>query len=158
MDIYILRHGKAERNAKSDVKRKLTVVGKKEIDKIGRAISSLGIDPDMIATSPLTRARQTAEIILNYFTLDTIATWNELKPESDTIDTIQRLTKLKPDSSIILVGHEPHQSNLISYLIGGSTNIDLKKGSFAHIRVSGNIQNGLLRSLLTPKQLRKLAT
>ncbi len=157
MDIYLLRHGKAERNVKSDAKRKLTVTGKKEIVKIGRAINSLGIVLDTVATSPLARAYQTAEIVLDHIAPNVIIPWDELKPESDVFDTVQRLAKLKMDTAILLVGHQPHLSNLISYLIGGSTNIALKKGGLGHIRISGGLQNGILRSLMTPKQLQRLA-
>ena len=165
MDIYILRHGKAEektQNVSSDSKRRLTEGGKKELDCIGRSLKNLETDFDFIASSPLIRAKQTAEIIIRHVKCKkkSITIWNDLKPESDVTQTMKTLTKLKPDSRVLLVGHEPHLSTLISFIISGSNAVDisLKKGGFVHIK--GESQNseilGSLRSIMTPKQLKKL--
>lgn len=165
MDIYILRHGKAEermQNITSDSKRQLTALGKKELDCIAKAINGLEIKFNYVISSPLVRAKQTAEIILKHVKCKTksIIIWNELKPESHVIQTINKLTTLKPTDTILLVGHEPHLTSLISKIISDSETVDitLKKGGFAHIR--GYHQKseirGSLRSILTTKQLKKL--
>lgn len=165
MEIYILRHGKAEersQNITSDSNRRLTEEGKRDLDCIGKAIKNLGNEFDYVITSPLVRAKQTAEIVLKQIKnkKKSILVWNELKPEIDVTLTIKKLSKLQTSSRVLLVGHEPHLTNLIGQIISGTdeVNISLKKGGFVHIRGSPQKSQirGSLRSILTPKQLKKL--
>ena len=165
MDIYILRHGKAEersQNITSDSKRRLTEAGKSELECIAQAIKNLDISFDSIVSSPLVRAKQTADITIRNVKSKkkSITIWDELKPEINVNKTIKKLASLNPTSSILLVGHEPHLSLLISQIISGGENADisLKKGGFVHIRGSSHNSElfGSLRSILTPKQLKKL--
>lgn len=162
MDIFILRHGKAEErspNITSDSKRSLTEVGKKELVEIARGMKNLDIEFDLIISSPLNRAKETADIISEkLYKKKKITIWDELKPESDILDTHKKLAKLPPDAKILLVGHEPHLTNLISSIISSESSvaINLKKGGFASIRAN-SLQSrieGSLRSILTPKQLK----
>ena len=163
MEIFILRHGKAEEHAstiKGDAKRKLTETGKIEMEKISSGIKNLDYNFDNIFSSPLVRAKETAEIVAKHLFPNgkKITIWNELKPESNVWDTHKKISKLKPDCKILLVGHEPHLSELIASMISkeSSAVINLKKGGFASIR--GDVFNsriaGSLRSLMTPKQLK----
>ena len=161
MDIYILRHGKAEERSssiKSDAKRKLTITGKKELEEIAKGIKNFGISFDFIISSPLVRAVETAEIAAKYLFDKKITIWDELKPESSVIDTQKKITDFSEYAKILLVGHEPHLSNLITSMISDDSeiNMSLKKGGFAHIRGSASRSkiSGSLRSLLTPKQLK----
>lgn len=163
MDIYILRHGKAEErssNIKSDTKRKLTVGGKNDLEEIVKGIKSFDISFDFIISSPLVRSVETAEIAAKtlFEKKKSITIWNELKPESSVLETQKKLITFSPSAKVLLVGHEPHLSNLITSIISDTPSVDisLKKGGFAHIR--GNTTKskivGSLRSLLTPKQLK----
>ena len=163
MEIYILRHGKAEErlsNVKSDSKRKLTIDGKNEMGELAKGIKNLNLSFDYIISSPLVRATETADIVIKHISgkVKKVTIWNELKPESNVTDTHKKLVKFAPDAKILLVGHEPHLTNLISSMISNTSkvSINLKKGGFISIR--GNTSNskivGSLRSLLTPKQLK----
>ena len=164
MDIYILRHGKAEENTQnitSDSKRRLTEAGKKELEIIAKAIKNLGVEFDTIVSSPLIRSKQTAEIILKYVKnkKKSITIWDELKPEIDVSHTIKKLTVLKSASSVLLVGHEPHLTTFIGMIISNdpnNVNISLKKGGFVHIKANQDASEifGSLRSIMTPKQLK----
>ena len=166
MDIYILRHGKAEQisgNVKSDSKRKLTELGKKELDCIAKSIKTMNIEFTLIVSSPLTRAKQTAEIVMKHVKnkKKSLVIWDELKPEAEVKKTIKKLSVLKPGSNVLLVGHEPHLTTLIGSLISPTSNhvdISLKKGGFVHIKTipQSSDLTGYLRSILTPKQLQKL--
>ena len=166
MEIYILRHGKAEersQNISSDSKRRLTEVGKRDLQHIAKSISNLDIKFDIIISSPLVRAKQTADIVLKHVKnkKKTITIWNELKPEIAVNETIKKLTTMKPISSVLLVGHEPHLTTLIGSLVSSDSNdidISLKKGGFVHIRCSHEKStiSGSLLSILTPKQLKKI--
>jgi phosphohistidine phosphatase len=163
MDVYILRHGKAEERLsgiKSDAKRKLTISGKNDIEEIAKGINNFGVFFDYIVSSPLVRSIETANIVAKHLwkKKKKITTWDELKPESDVSEIHKKLVVLPPDAKVLLVGHEPHLTHLISSIISDNSNIaiNLKKGGFACIR--GNPTNskivGSLRSLLTPKQLK----
>lgn len=166
MEIYILRHGKAQErliNLQSDSKRQLTESGKKEMGCIAKAMKNLDIKVDDIFSSPLIRAKQTAEITLQFVKSKkkSITVWNELKPEIDVFKTIKKLTVLKPMASVLLVGHEPHLTNLVEILITDNPsklNISLKKGGFIHIKGNSNKSriSGSLRCIMAPKQLKKL--
>ncbi|MDF2428198.1 MAG: phosphohistidine phosphatase SixA [Nitrosopumilus sp.] len=66
MELYIIRHGKAEevsQNISSDAKRRLTKTGVRELEYVSKALKIFGIQVDYIFTSPLVRAQETAEII-----------------------------------------------------------------------------------------------
>ena len=165
MDIYILRHGKAEDHIQTisgDQKRKLTEPGKKEIELVAKGIKNLDIEFDYIISSPLIRAKQTADIALKIIKSKrkSLLIWNELKPESEVDSTIKKLKIIKQSASILLVGHEPHLSTLTSKIISGAEESDiiLKKGGLVHLRCSTvrSEFGGSLRSLMTPKQIKKL--
>jgi len=163
MDLFIIRHGKAEERSptiKSDSKRKLTEEGKEELEWISKGLKNLDLKIDYIISSPLSRALETSDILSKYLPVKEkeIAVWEELKPESNVLDTHKKLAKFSPDSKILLVGHEPHLTNLISSIISpeGDVSINLKKGGFVAIRVTTTQSKiiGSLRSILTPKQLK----
>ena len=165
MELYLLRHGKAQEhtnNIVSDSKRELTEAGKKELVCIAKAIKTLEVQVDEIISSPLIRAKQTAEIIIKHVKSKkkSVKIWSELKPEINVEKTIKKIITLKPDSSILFVGHEPHLTNLIANIISNDSILDisLKKGGLVHIRCNPTKSkiSGSLRSIMTPKQLKKL--
>ena len=165
MEIYILRHGKAEERAlgiTSDAKRRLTEAGRAEMEEEASGMASLGMRVDYIISSPLERARETAEIVAGRLQKRAprlgVTIWAELKPESDILDTHRRLVGMEPDAGIMLVGHEPHLSSLASSIVlarNGSF-MNLKKGGLVTIRANaaGREVHGHLRSLMTPRHLR----
>ncbi len=165
MKIYILRHGKAEGFAagvQSDAKRRLTPAGRREMELVADGIKNINVSFDYVVSSPLARARETADIVARSLHGNdmTVTVWDEMKPESNVTDAHRLLAKLPPDTRILLVGHEPHLSCLASSIIsqtGAATAaINLKKGGLAIL--DGNTRNskitGTLRSLLTPRQIR----
>ena len=163
VELYLMRHGKAQNastNISSDSKRKLTESGKKEVFNVVKCMERMGIDIDYIASSPLDRAKQTANIVIkNPKYQSPLFIWNELKPETNVADTISKISSIK-SNSVLLIGHAPHLINLISEIISPNSaelNISLKKGGFAHIQYLPNSKTeGTLRSILTPKQLKKI--
>lgn len=183
MELYLLRHGKAEEShssISSDAKRRLTESGRMDLEEIASGIVSLGIRPDVIISSPLVRAKETAVIVSKHFSknksVPKIAIWQDLKPESSIYQTHKNLISMAPDSHVLLVGHEPHMSSLTSSIIrytavhhghaDDSTRTDtndtcdismnLKKGGLVIIRANakGPVLRGSLRGLMVPKQLK----
>ena len=165
MDVFFLRHGEAGARVSVPTKdsgRPLTQSGRKEIEEIAESMHDrLGLKFDKIATSPLTRALQTAEVVDRaYARSSRLEKWEELSPEGSRSKLLERLSKLRRDSNILLVGHEPYLSTLMGEIIagGGSAKISLKKGGLARVRISSLSPRatGELRWLLTPKQIRKM--
>ena len=157
MIVFLLRHGKAARPSTlihSDHMRPLTNEGRSEMVKIGRALKHLDIQPDMLVSSPLVRSVQTAEIVSEYVDAS-ITLWDELKPESHPSATLKLIHSLHV-KSIMLVGHEPHLTDLISHMISTTMlPISLKKGGLACIRMPAK-GFASLRYLLTPRQMGKM--
>lgn len=154
MDVYILRHGKAappSLRIPSDHDRPLTDAGLRELSRTGRALRHMGIRPDTLASSPLLRAIQTAEAISKYVGAE-VEIWEDLKPETIPDETLHTIRSTGADS-IMLVGHEPHLTGLISHMTSGRpVQISLKKGGLACVRLPV-LGYGALRYILTPKQM-----
>jgi phosphohistidine phosphatase len=162
MEIYILRHGIAvERGTpgyKKDADRPLTAEGEDKMRQIAKAMLAMGLKFDLILSSPLVRAQQTAEIVAKE--LDEELTLTDfLGPDANALELIGEINDEKPQT-VLLVGHEPDLSALISVLISGSSdaNIELKKGALCKL-TADKLTFGrcaALNWLLTPKQLRAM--
>ena len=166
MELYILRHGEAGKRIPSgskDSERPLTVAGQEEVAEIAGALAKLDVRFDFIATSPLKRARQTAETVARVLKVKkgSMEEWNELKPEGRRTDLYRKLSQFKPESSVLVVGHEPYLSAMVSEIVfdGGIGRIVLKKAGLAKITVTAfqPKSRGELRWLLTPRHLKKVA-
>jgi phosphohistidine phosphatase len=166
VELYILRHGEAGKRIPSgskDSERPLTVAGQEEVTEIAKALDRLNVRFDFVATSPLKRARQTAETVAKVLRVKkgSVEEWGELKPEGRRSELYRRLSQFKPESSVLVVGHEPHLSAMVSEIVfdGGNGRIVLKKAGLAKITVTAfqPRTKGELRWLLTPKHLKKIA-
>jgi phosphohistidine phosphatase len=163
MDLFVLRHGKAgpSSDGPDDSKRALTGDGKNEIRKVGKWMRSKKFGFDVIATSPLSRSYETAEIVARLLgQKDRLAVWEELAPGGD-LDTIcYHAAQYDEDAAILLTGHEPLLSMLISRIISGndSASLILAKGGLAKIRNYSfdKRPSGDLQWLLTPGQMMEM--
>jgi phosphohistidine phosphatase len=164
MELYIMRHGEAGKSLATlvrDGKRSLTEQGKKEVKDVAGSISALGLKFDHIVSSPLSRAAETAKIVAKTSRprLD-VEYWDELKPEGNRKELLSRVAKLEQRSSVLLVGHEPCLTSLISELIGGGgARLVLKKSGLARISLAalGPEVRGELRWLLSPRILKRVS-
>jgi len=155
-----MRHGKAEDPVPEtgDAGRKLTKKGREEIAAAGRWMKAQELCFDLIAASPLLRAQETASIIADALDeKDLLVTWKVLAPGGNP-ETVCRMIGRHPDTgSILLVGHEPLLSTLLSRIITGDENaaIAISKGSLARVRGFTFTMNpsGELHSLVTAKQM-----
>ena len=160
MDDYLLRHGKAEkiRPGISDADRRLTKKGREEILAAGRWIAAQGLQFDLVAVSPLVRAQETAGIIADCLGgKNRLVTWKELAPGGSQDAVCHLIGKHADLHAILLVGHEPLLSALISRIITGNENagIVMSKGALAKIRKYSPaiIQSGELHWLMTASQM-----
>jgi len=169
MELYLLRHGEAGKRipvASKDSGRALTAAGKQEIEEVGKAMAKLGYSFDVVASSPLKRAKETADIVSEVLKRkNQVEEWPELSPEADRSDFYRRLSRVRPGSKVLCVGHEPYLSIALGEIAGrggedsAGFRISLKKGGLAKLLVTGfNPRiSGELRWLLTPKQIRRMA-
>ena len=165
MELIILRHGEAGTRVPlpdRDSERALTVAGKREVEEVAASLRALKLEIDHIITSPLARSLETARVVAKELNMSKeVEAWDELKPEGDRSALYERLSKLKQESSVLVVGHEPYLSFLISDLISGNTRsrIVLKKAGMAKVAINSLTPkaSGELRWLLTPRQLKKLS-
>jgi phosphohistidine phosphatase len=162
MEIYVLRHGiAAERGTpgyKKDSDRPLTSEGEEKMHQIAAAMLAMELKFDLILSSSYERAARTAQIVADE--LDEEVTFTKfLEPEGNPLALIGQINDGKPQR-VLLVGHEPDLSGLISLLISGGTDatIELKKGGICKMTADKLSfgQCATLNWLLTPKQLRAL--
>ena len=167
MELFILRHGEAGKRLSStigDKTRPLTSTGKAEVMEEAKALKRIGIKFNLIVTSPLKRAYETANIVANiYKKKNILKVWNELAPEGSITDVLHKISQLGQESSILMVGHEPQLSEITKGIIHkdktGSCNIVLKKAGLVRINIlkSNPSPKGELRWLLTPRILKAIA-
>lgn len=139
MDLYLLRHGRAGQSSGGfdDSTRPLTAEGKKEIRNAARFLKRKKIRFDAIATNPLLRARETAEIVAKVTgAKEDPEIWDELEPGGDPDTLCYRASQHGEDAVLLLVGHEPSLSGLVSRIIGkgSGASVALGKGSLAKVR------------------------
>lgn len=163
MNLYILRHGiAADRGVEypDDDLRPLTDKGIRRMRREAEGMNAIGIAPDVIISSPLVRAVQTAEIVRDGLDAPPqMAISEALVPEAHPSQIIQELVKSHSSlSSVMVVGHEPHMSSLVSYIMTGQVSwlIKLKKGALCNMEISA-LGRGQLLWALAPRQLRALA-
>ncbi len=161
MKLFFMRHGIAEpaHGSIGDRDRALTEEGRHQVHQIAHALRRLNIRPEIILTSPLIRAAQTAEIVAPVLDVR-LETVNELQPGC-VLDDLQRLLRRYPQETVMVVGHEPDFSSLAARLINADERgILLKKGGVIRIDIDGRPQagRGRLVTLLTPKTLLLVAS
>jgi phosphohistidine phosphatase len=160
--IFLIRHGVAEERGEAwpdDTKRPLTADGMSRMKKTARGLSRLGITFDLILSSPLVRARQTAEIVAaGVGGHPPIVNTDALAPGSDYAAVVSALDKHSRKAHIALVGHEPGMGELAARLIGSRHGIEFKKGAVCRIDLDEIPPNGPgdLRWMTPSKFLREV--
>ena len=153
MQLYFLRHGEADWPGctKPDDERPLTDFGKKEVRQVAKFLNRLNVKPGLIVTSPLPRALQTAEVAAEQ--LKTKLRQDEALEPGFGISELRTVLKRHRAKVLMLVGHEPDFSSVISALTGAS--IKLSKAGVALVDIDPEAQEGRLLWLFPPKFARK---
>ena len=157
MQLLFLRHGVAEpweTWGDDDGKRPLSAPGRKAMERTAATFVELGLAPDVIITSPLTRARQTAEIAARGLGMsDRVVLDPRLEPGFDAEALSDILGEHRGSEVLMLVGHEPDFSLTVGSLIGGGR-VVCKKGGLVRVDVDlASAGDGELIWLLPPKDL-----
>ncbi len=161
MILYFLRHASAGQpvsNPKKDEKRALDETGVEQCGYVGRALAALDVQVDMIISSPLKRASQTASLVGNELSYEGKLQFEDaLRPTASFADFRKMLDKYARYDAVMVVGHNPSLSEFLGRAIsesGCEAAIDLKKGAVARTEVNRN--SASLTWCLTPKILRTL--
>ena len=164
MNLFFLRHAKAEPRSpkyKSERKRPLSAEGEQIMKRAAQGMVEMDLDFDLIITSPYLRAAQSARIVAKIYETDKIWTSQNLVAEGGSekvVDDI--LDNYSSLENILLVGHEPGLSNLMSLLLTGGPEleIELKKSGLAKLCIE-QLRSGKcarLEWILTPRQLQRM--
>ncbi|MEP7352910.1 MAG: histidine phosphatase family protein [Acidobacteriota bacterium] len=164
MRLWILRHGVAEPLLPDnlDFERTLTLAGKQELALVLKAAKRLGIDPNVLLTSPLRRAKETAEIALGVLPCPAAVETPTLIPNAAPERAWAEIAKYGVEARVLVVGHQPNLGKLIAYVLGCDLSLDLKKAGLVCLEAtqpsgkSGPPKNGVLRWALTPKVIANL--
>jgi phosphohistidine phosphatase len=153
MKLYFLRHGEADWPGwkKPDDERPLTKRGKREMREVAKFLARLKVRPDLIVTSPLPRASQTAKIAAEH--LKAKLRVDELLAPGFGMRELRTVLKRHHSKVLMLVGHEPDFTNIISELTGAS--LKLSKGGVALLDIDPESEEGRLLWLFPPKFSRK---
>ena len=161
-ELYLIRHGVAAERGEAwpdDTKRPLTDEGVRRLRKIADGLAGIGVSFDVMLTSPLVRAKQTAEIIASGLNPHPpIVTTDALAPGGSYAAVLDDLAKQARRRRIALVGHEPGLGALAARLIASRHALEFMKGAVARIDVAALPPTGAgsLHWFLTPRLLRRL--
>ncbi len=161
MIIYFLRHasaGESVRDLKKDEKRGLDPAGIEQCGYVGRALAAMDVHVDMMISSPLKRAAQTASLVGNELSYEGKLQFEDgLRPAAPFADFRKLLDKYGKYESVMMVGHNPNLSEFAGRCIsqaGCEAAIDLKKGAVAKLEMGRN--SAVLLWCVTPKIVKTL--
>jgi len=166
MRIYLVRHAIAVPHGTTGVAeddRPLTGEGIRKMREAAAGLKKLGVNPDLIVSSPLPRALQTAEIVHSVLESSRPIRKEEvLAPAGRPTAVVQMVSRFRSLDSVMMVGHQPSLGEIASELLWGSADawLDLKKGGACAIdfETGPGRPRGTLLWWLTPKILRILGT
>ena len=156
MLLLILRHGKAEpgRAGAPDSSRRLTAEGKELLRPVLSRAAESGVKPETVLVSPYVRARETAEIAREMLGVsEQPLACDALTPDSDPKSVWDEVRVHSQASQLMLVGHNPLLSSLLSALIADGRPMDLQTASLACVDVGSIavLPEGRLLWVLTPE-------
>lgn len=166
MQLLVIRHAKAEdaldfaQTGQPEALRPLTESGRKKMQRAAAGLLSEVEFIDVLAASPLLRARQTAEIVAEVYVGRTVMELDALAPGSDPDTLLAWLRGHRDVSVVAIVGHEPDLGELIGRLLSGrhESVIALKKGAACLLNLDPDVTPGKARLVwsLTASQLASL--
>lgn len=160
MNLYVLRHasaGEKRPNPLLDKKRPLDKEGKQQCILVGSYLNALRVSVDVIVSSPLKRALQTASLVGTELGYESTIQLSDALAPNATTDAFQKLVaSLQVYENVLIVGHNPNLAQFLASIItsSGRPNLRMRKGSIA--RVDCTRKPGQLVSLVEPRILRQI--
>lgn len=162
-EIYLIRHGIAAEGTEfaNDAERPLTETGCQKTLKVAQRLQQIGVQFDLILTSPLVRARQTAEILQEVKLSPKVEEFTPLSPAGNLQDWVNWWSNSrynKSESRLALVGHQPNLGNWAEILVWGTSQgkLAVKKAGVVGVMLpetTAPIGRGELLLLVPPKWL-----
>lgn len=166
MEIYIIRHGdaidRADPQITNDAMRWLTDAGRNEVSVSARLLAKLAVRPDLVLTSPMVRARQTAEIVTDLIGPASGPEVSEhLVYGGSLAGVLEDILRHGRPAQVVLAGHMPSVGALVGYLAWGMPEVDVpfRTGEVCRVDLSEDSPAaglGDLRWLIPPKIARRL--
>jgi phosphohistidine phosphatase len=161
MIVYFVRHanaGKSVTDPQKDERRPLDSEGIEQCRTVGAALVALEAAPEVIISSPLKRAAQTATLLANEMGYEgRLVLDDALRPEAGFEEFSALLSRQRKHETIMVVGHNPNLSHFLGRMLraaqGGSA-VNLKKGAVAKVETGSRTSS--LSWCLTPKVVRRL--
>lgn len=167
MELLVIRHGVAENREDfeatglDDSLRPLTKEGRWKMERVAKGLRLLLPSLSLIATSPFTRARQTARIVADAYGEAELECLDALTPDGKPRAFMAWLVERGSDDRVAVVGHEPHLGSLISWLLTGEAvegRFALRKGGSCLLQFDQQPRMGRARLIwsLPPTVLRRV--
>jgi len=150
MKLYLIRHAEAvERTGTMpDADRFLSPKGRSAFRRIARRIRKLGVAPDLIFSSPLVRAVQTAEILAEHLNHNgPVVVAGELSPGFDLRVLRLLLAEAENPREAAFVGHEPDLGEIAAEMLSLHGGFPLRKGAVVALEVERSIREGTAKLL-----------
>ncbi|MEM7159504.1 MAG: phosphohistidine phosphatase SixA [Myxococcota bacterium] len=165
MDLYVLRHSMAVERGRlpRDSDRPLTEAGQKRLERATQAWDAIGVSVELVVTSPLLRAQQSATIAAAALGIsDRIHPERSLAPGASPAAMVRTLDDYQSRADrIMLVGHEPDLGRLVSTLVCGNDEAGFRIKKAGLLRLSiGTLRAGRCATLewqLWPRHLLKMS-
>jgi len=154
MDLFLLRHADANTQAATDDARPLSEKGISQAKKVGRFCKEHDLKPDLILTSPVRRAAETAEIVAEILKGEFMTEqWLACGMQPET--ALEELRGYERFESVMIVGHQPDFSLLAAHLLGLSDNeqISIRKASLTHFELGAFVRGGARLCFTVPCRL-----
>lgn len=163
MKLLVIRHAVAmdqqafARTERSDDLRPLSAEGTREMEQVAKGLRAEIKTLDLLATSPLLRARQTADIVADAYGIGPAEITDLLVPGASMEEFEEWCASRGENKVVAVVGHEPHLGCLVTWLMvgRGESRIRLRKGGACLLEFESQVHrdSGTLNWLLTPRQL-----
>jgi len=159
MNLFLLRHGDAITQAADDASRPLSALGENQASVAGRTLARLNMMPDVVLSSPLLRARRTAELAMQELGLKDLQTTEYLTPTTDPRQLIAELNE-RSATSVLLVGHMPSLQTCASLIVSGTRDAGLRvmTGTLIGVETPPRIEygSGVLQWLFSYEQMKAM--
>ena len=163
MVIYFLRHANAGlkqfSDAVKDEKRPIDKIGEVQSHDVGRALAAIGVTVNVILSSPLARAMQTAAIVSQELGHEEkLVIDDALRPEATFEKFKALLNRHKDKAAIMVVGHDPSMTEFVNKVLSGGgplAAIEMKKGGVAKVEKDLRKQ-AVLKWVMPPKVVQKI--
>jgi phosphohistidine phosphatase len=155
MNLYLIRHAIAVDEYEDDSQRPLSDKGRRKMRQIAKGLRAIGVEFDLVISSPYVRAAETAKILAEVFKMKREVQFSDhLVPTGDPNLLIAELNEESNVDSVAIVGHEPFLSSLIGLLVADNASVDitLKKGSVCSLSADNlhHERKATIDWLLTP--------